>query len=223
MKHLTRASLLFVTVLSLLFLPYTPAGARDDFRGGKPDPNTCDSNSPRVRAVKLAAPIANTVDFSGIAGPAGTEGGFDPIPLLETKIYVGGKKWSYSCVVVHFSAQVNTGDNLVVFQASMIDGSVMPTVMVMEGHAKLPANIRAPLSDIVTPIVIDRGTILFDDGTTEVRGPTTASYNFFKIVKPGWYTVRIRWAGCCSDNPASVSAEALAAVMTIEYPGKDDD
>jgi hypothetical protein len=146
----------------------------------------------------------------------GTEGGFDPIPLLETKIKVDGKKWRYSCVVVHFSAQVSTGDNLVVFQASIDDGK---TPMIMDGHAKLPADIRAPFSDILTPIVLDRGTVL--NPIFPIRVPTLASYNFYKAVKPGWYTIRIKWAGCCSDVANSVSAEVLSAVMTIEYPEDD--
>src|SRR5437879_10124790 len=48
------------------------------------EPVGCDNRAPRVTAVKLAAPISNTVDFSG------SNGALDPVPLLEAKIFVGG-------------------------------------------------------------------------------------------------------------------------------------
>jgi len=175
------------------------------------EPVGCDNRAPRVTAVKLAAPISNTVDFSG------SNGALDPVPLLEAKIFVGGKK--NSCVIAHFSAQVNTGDNLIVFQASIDDTGVM------EGHGLLPDEIRSP--QLTTPIVMDRGTV-FSAARPDINVPTLASYNFFQIVKPGLHTVKIKWAGCCSADPASVSAETLAAVLTLEYRGQltkqeDDD
>jgi hypothetical protein len=48
-------------------------------------PDECDNKAPRVSAVKLAAPMFNSVDFSG------SEGQFDPVPLLQTIIHVGGQ------------------------------------------------------------------------------------------------------------------------------------
>jgi hypothetical protein len=130
--------------------------------------------------------------------------------------------WAVKNIVVsslHFSAQVNTGDNLVIFQASIDDE-------VMEGHGLLPDDIRSP--QINTPIVLDRGTLFRQEDPFRIPVPTLASYNFFQIVKPGWHTVKIKWAGCCSSDPTSVSADALAAVLTLEYRGKlsnyeDDD
>lgn len=182
-------------------------------KSGNSETTVCDNRAPRINAVKLAAPILNTVDFSG------TNGAFDPIPLLETKIHVGGK--SPSCVVAHFSAQVSTGDNTVVFQASIDDEP-------MEGHTLYPEELRSP--QLTIPVVIDRGTIfrVFPEPQVLIPVPTMASYNFFKIVKPGSHTVRIKWAGCCSSVPNSVSAEALAAILTLEYRGnlaryEDDD
>lgn len=112
---------------------------------------------------------------------------------------------------------MSTGDNTVVFQASIDDVS-------MEGHTLFPDEIRSP--QLTPPIVLDRGTLF--SPTTLIPVPTLASYNFFQIVKPGLRTVRIKWAGCCSADPTSVSAEALAAVLTLEYRGhltkqEDDD
>lgn len=186
------------------------------------DSAVCDNRAPRVRAVRLVlpdpfVPIQNTVDHSGSAtnpdGSLNGDGKFDPIPLLETKIFVGGKK--NSCVIAHFSAEFNTGDNRIVFQASIDDEP-------MEGHAFIPSDLRSP--QLETPIVYDQSRSV--GGFTL---PAMAAYNFFKIVKPGWHTVKIKWAGCCSADPTSVSAEVLAAVMTLEYQGqfanyeRDDD
>lgn len=192
MKYIARSSLMFLSLVILLSLSVVGWAAD----------SKCDNRAPRVRAVKLDAPIFNTVDFSG------SNGAFDPTPLLETKIYVGGKKTS--CVIAHFGAQVSTGDNLIVFQASIDDDP-------MEGHSLLPVDIRSP--QLTTPIVIDRGTV-FSANLPDINVPTLATYNFFKIVKPGWHTVKIKWAGCCSADPSSVSAETLAAVLTLEYQGK---
>ena len=187
-----------LTVATLAALTSLPAAAQ-----AAAAPVICDNRAPRINAVKLAAPRDNTVDFSG------SNGAFDPIPLLETQIEVGGK--NPSCVIVHFSAQVSTEDNSVVFQAS-IDNDPM------EGHTLYPEELRSP--QLLTPIVLDRSSVFSQANPIPV--PTMASYNFFSIVNPGVHTVRIKWAGCCSADPASVSVEALAAVLTVEYRGGGD-
>ena len=216
MNHIAKGVLTAASLAALLSLPVVgqagqaPSSTQNRRQNDPPaEPVVCDNRAPRINAVKLAAPIANTVDFSGFAFQNNNDiGGFDPIPLLEMKIYIGGKK--NSCVIAHFSAQVNTGDNVAVFQASVDDDP-------MEGHGLFPEDIRFP--PISTPIVLDRGTI-FSAEMPQLNVPTLASYNFFKIVKPGWHTVKIKWAGCCSSNANSVSAQALAAVLTLEYQGK---
>jgi hypothetical protein len=119
----------------------------------------------------------------------------------------GGK--TASCIIAHFSAQVTTGDNAVVFQASIDDDP-------MEGHALYPEELRSP--QLTTPVIIDRGTVFRPNNP--IPGPTLATYNFFKIVQPGLHTVKIKWAGCCSFVPTSSSAEVLAAVLTLEYRGQ---
>jgi hypothetical protein len=199
MNYFAKGVLTAMTFAGLLSLPVVVQAAQAQQQSKQMEPDVCDNRAARVRAVKLAAPVLNTVDFSG------TNGGLEP--LLETQIYVGGKKGS--CVIAHFSAQVSTGDNTVVFQASIDD-------VPMEGHALYPDELRDP--QLTTPIVLDRGTVFRP--TNPIPVPTMASYNFFQIVKAGWHTVKIKWAGCCSSDPASVSAEALAAVLTLEYRGK---
>lgn len=198
MNYFAKGVLTAATLAALLSLPVVgQAGAA---------PDVCDNRAPRVNAVKLDAPRNNTVDFSG------SNGAFDPIPLLETKINVGGN--NSSCVIVHFSAQVSTGDNTVVFQASIDDK------LIMEGHTLYPEELRSP--QLTTPIVLDRGTLHRQDEPFRIPVPTMASYNFFLIVEPGAHIVRIKWAGCCSADPESGSAEAFAAVMTVEYRGGGD-
>ena len=102
-------------------------------------PVICDTRASRINAVKLAAPIENTVDFSG------SNGALDPIPLLVTEIEVGGR--NTTCVIVRFSAQVDIADNSVVFQASIDDNP-------MEGHTLYPEEFRSP--QLMTPIVLDK-------------------------------------------------------------------
>jgi hypothetical protein len=193
MNYLSKGVLTGATIAALLSLPIVGHAGQA--------PVTCDTRASRVNAVKLAAPIENTVDFSG------SNGAFDPIPLLVTAIDVGGR--NAACVIARFSAQVNIGDNTVVFQASIDDNP-------MEGHTLYPEEFRSP--QLITPIVLDKAVF------SQTRGfsvPTTVSYNFFMTVKPGAHTVRIKWAGCCSSDPASASVIALAAVLTVEYRGGD--
>ena len=211
MNYFAKGVLTATTLAALISLPLV-ARADDKPKYTPQQSVDCDNRAPRVNAVKLKLngfdTLFNTVDFSGFAFQNNNDiGGFDPIPLLETKIFVGGKKTS--CVIAHFSAEANTGDNTVVFQASIDDDP-------MEGHGFYPEDLRSP--QISTPVVIDRSTVFRP--TNPIPVPTTASYNFFKIVKPGWHTVKIKWAGCCSSQADSVSAEILGAVLTVEYQGK---
>jgi hypothetical protein len=207
MNYFAKGVLTATTLAALVVLPIVgqagqaPSSTQRWYKDKDPEPEVCDNRAPRVRGVKLAAPITNTVDFSG------TNGAFDPVPLLETQIYVGGKK--HSCVIAHFSAEFNTGDNLIIFQASIDDDP-------MDGHTLFPEEFREPLPPITTPIVFDKSSV----SPSGNKIPAMTAYNFYKIVKPGWYKVKIKWAGCCSTNPASVSAEVLAAVLTLEYQGK---
>src|SRR6266566_5009705 len=123
MNYFAKGILTAASLAAVLSLPVVGQAAQapssKQVKDKDPEPVDCDNRAPRVRGVKLAAPISNTVDFSG------SDGAFDPVPLLEAKINVGGKK--DSCVIAHFSSQVSTGDNTVVFQASIDD-------VPMEGH-----------------------------------------------------------------------------------------
>jgi hypothetical protein len=93
MTYFVKRILTAASLAAVLSLPVVgqAAQAPKQVKEKEPEPEVCDNRAPRVRGVKLAAPISNTADFSG------TNGGFDTIPLLETKIYVGGKK--HSCVI----------------------------------------------------------------------------------------------------------------------------
>lgn len=192
MKYFIKGSLWLMTILSLPLLPLV--GVADEIE--------CDNRGPRITAVKLDAPVSNAVDFSG------SNGGLDTVPLLQTEIHVSGDK--NSCVIAHFSAEFNTTDNLIVFQASIDDDDPM------EGHTVFPQELRDPLPPLTTPIVFDRSSI----SASGNHIPAMAAYNFFKIVGPGSHTVKIKWAGCCSANNSGGSAKVLAAVLTLEYKGK---
>ena len=208
MKHIAKGILTAIALAALLALPGSAQadGKPRHSNGYNPPPqsSTCDNKAPRVRAVKLAAPTPALVDFSF------SDGDFDPTPFLQTQIYVGGK--GSSCVIAHFSALVATGDNTAVFQAVIDD-------VLMEGHGLYPADLRLP--QLTPPVVIDKG--LVHSPTNPIPIPTMASYNFFQTVKPGWHTVKIKWASCCTaDSSLLPTVEALAGVLTLEYQGKDD-
>jgi len=205
MNYFAKGILSAMTLAALLALPGSAqTGNRNNYNNNPPpQSSTCDNNAPRVRAVKLPAPIGAAVDFSE------SNGGFDPTPFLQTQIYVGGK--NSSCVIAHFGALVSTGDNTVVFQAVIDD-------VLMEGHGLYPVDLRFP--QLTPPVVIDKGFVHSPENPIPV--PTLASYNFFKIVKPGWHTVKIKWASCCtSDASLLPTVEALAGVLTLEYQGKN--
>jgi hypothetical protein len=150
----------------------------------------CESVNVRVKTVAKNGIQWSTVDFANVP-----YGQLDPTPLLQTQIQVAVR----TCVVVHFSTQADPQDNAIVFQAS-IDN------VPMSGHAQFPYLTPAP----ATPVV-------WDPEETNFNLSRMLSYTFTVAVTPGTHTIRIRFAGCCSEVPSGNSALVRNAVMTVHY------
>jgi len=173
--------------ITALILAVAVAGAPLSSASAQIQGRECSNPSgSQFKAVSLSGLRVATVDFSGSGGQ------LDPVPLLETEFKSGP-----TCVLVHFSAQVDPQDNHIVFQASIDD-------VPMEGHAQFPYLTPAPS----TPVV-------WDPEETNLNVSRMVAYTFFAHVERGAHTVRIRFAGCCSPTPGS--GVVRAAVMSVNY------
>ena len=152
----------------------------------------CDSKAKNVKAITAAG--VRTTAVSLTANP----NLFDPVPLLSTKITVGGRK--PSCLMASFSAMALPQDNWVVFQVR-VDG------VPMRGHA-------AGLGGVTEPVVFDP-----DEGGANGVFRMVA-YNFFTVVEPGEHTVEVVYAGCCSSEPLGSGAAVESPVLKLEYTGE---
>jgi hypothetical protein len=152
----------------------------------------CDSRAKNIKAI--TAPGLRTTAVSLTANP----GLFDPLPLLSTKITVGGRR--PSCLLAGFSAMALPQDNWVVFQVK-VDG------VPMRGHA-------AGLGGVTEPVVFDP-----DEGGANGVFRMVA-YNFFTVVQPGEHTVEVMYAGCCSSEPFGSGAAVESPVLKLEYTGE---
>ena len=152
----------------------------------------CDGIAKNVKAI--TAPGVRTTAVSLTANP----GLFDPVPLLSTRIVVGGRR--PSCLFADFSAMALPQDNWVVFQVR-VDG------VPMRGHA-------AGLGGVTEPVVFDP-----DEGGADGVFRMVA-YNFFTVVEPGEHTVEVMYAGCCSSEPFGSGAAVESPVLKLEYTGE---
>jgi hypothetical protein len=183
MNYFAKGVLTATTLAALISLPIATQAA----------PAECDSEASHVKGVSLESIVGNTVDFQGSGAP-GSLG-----PLLTTNIDVSKD----SCLMAHFSAQVDVADNHVVFQVLLDD-------VPMLGHALFPADIIGP--GFTTRVVFNAQMV---------------AYNFTAPVSKGTHKVEIKFAGCCSTVPILNTSTILAAVLTLEYQstagGKKDD
>jgi hypothetical protein len=156
----------------------------------RPDrPLECGSEVTRIQSVNRPGYISTMVDY------AASGGGFDPTPLLQTKVDVSGDE--RSCLVVNFSTVAYPRDRFIVFQVQ-VDG------VPMEGH--LPG-----FAGFATPVVVD-------PDETDKKLPRMVAYTFFKEVKPGTHSVEVLFAGCCSASPPQPpSAFAGSPVLAVHY------
>lgn len=176
MKQVGQA-LSLITALSLLLVPSLGWTAEIE----------CEGKVTTVKAVTADVRTATT-DFGG------SDGQFDPDPLLETQI-----ETKNGCLLAQFSAQADPLDNHIVFQVSVDD-------VPMAGHAIFPYLASAP----ATPVVWDPK----ESATLSLS--RMVAYNFVAPVTRGVHTVRVRFAGCCSTTPSS-SNLVRAAVLTLQY------
>jgi hypothetical protein len=192
------AALCFLSCASMSIVSHPAFAQVGDRALGRHDDQEleCDSKSNKVDGV--ATPIGfqrrPTVDFSQ------SQGGLDPVPLLETAIRV--EKHRKSCVIAHFSALVVPADNHAMFQVS-VDG------VAMAGHTRFPFITPSP----ATPVVWESHLSPLENSTQMV------AYNFFAEVHPGDHVVEVRFANCCSANPpaAGTGSLVLSVVLTLEY------
>lgn len=152
----------------------------------------CDGKAKNVKAITAAGVRTTAVSLTAHPGL------FDPVPLLSTKITVGGKR--PSCLMANFSAMALPQDNWVVFQVR-VDG------VPMKGHA-------AGLGGVTEPVVFDP-----DEGGANGVFRMVA-YNFFTAVEPGEHTVEVMYAGCCSSEPLGSGAAVESPVLKLEYAGE---
>ncbi len=147
----------------------------------------CQSPSSQVKGVTFQGVRSTAVPYNTHPDH------FDPVPLLSTRIEVGGQE--RSCLVAHFSAIAAPLDNWVVFQVR-VDG------VPMRGHA-------AGLAGVPVPVV-------FDPDESSALGPyRMVGHDFFARVEPGVHVVEVLFAGCCSDVGSGVNVQS--PVLTLEY------
>jgi hypothetical protein len=194
----------FCTPLTLLLVLQ---GLSIDASGQANNPNTqieCESRSTHVKAAASAArSTAVTYNSNPLV--------FDPVPLVSTKIRVGGER-QRNCLVAHFSAMVGPMDNHIVFQAR-VDGVPMTGHLPEFVGILVPVVVEPDFSDAVFA-ALGSGGVPFADVPQRM-----VAYNFFRTVKPGEHTVEVLFAGCCSSNPLGSGAVVNRATLILEFRG----
>ena len=143
--------------------------------------------------VRTTAVNFNTDQF-GNPDPTGY---FDPKPLITAVVETTSP---YTCLILHFSSEVQPLDNHVMFQVR-VDG------IPVEGHAIFPYSIPT----VQAPVV-------WDPEETDKNVARMVAYNFFDIVPPGTHRVEVRFAGCCGlTNNVTTIAVVRNAVLTLQY------
>lgn len=180
----TRAiAQILVSIMLLLYWPLSHAAQ-----------SSCTSLSNAVKGVTDPAVRTTAVAFN--SNPAR----FDPVPLLDTTITVGGT--IASCLMAHFSAEARPLDNWVVFQVT-VDGAPM------QGHAALLAGLP--------PVVFDPDETQLGDSFNGIGPYRMVAYDFFANVRPGPHRIQVWFAGCCSANINGSGAHVQSPVLTLEY------
>jgi hypothetical protein len=145
-------------------------------RAGEDSPLSCSS---------LVTKITSAQDTDGHLTPYDSQGaggaleGFDPTPLIETDVTIGGR--TPSCLVAQFSAHHFTGggfgDQFAMYQVN-VDG------LPMIGHTTACSTSQG----------VNFNCLLFDN----TNGAAGNSYHFYIPINPGTHNVEVLYAGCCS-------------------------
>jgi len=123
-------------------------------------------------------------------------------PILSTTISVSGT--GYSCIIAHLSAMARITDNYIVFQ-------VRVNRVPMDGHlSSIPAVPGVP----VVFTSLDETSQSQDE---QLSDPIKmVSYNFFKKVVPGTYTIQVFVAAGSNIDPTNPPMVG-SPVLTLEY------
>jgi len=185
-KSLRIVGLLAISILLVPAVVWasTVAQASDD------PPQLCTNLVTKITSV--AATDGHTTPYDS-QGAGGAPEGFDPMPLLETDVTIGGR--TPSCLVAQLSAHSFTGygfgDQFAVYQVN-VDG------LPMIGHT----------TGCSTSGGVNFACLLFDN----TNGAAGHSYHFYIPINPGTHHVEVLYAGCCNGLGAYT-----AGILTLYH------